>query len=182
MSKTNTFSVLFLLTFIFSAWTIQTPWEEFVSIDGKFRIMMPGTVTKKVNEIDTPIGKLSYHTVLHQPVDEKSDNLVYMVSYCEYPLNAIHSDSIYMVKDFFETTVNTAVESVDGVLQYSSEINLRDYPGRIWKLSYNEGKALIKTKAFLIKNRYYSIQTITLQEKSLNISTDRFLDSFELID
>lgn len=182
MRRATTFYCVILFTCLFSAWTIDSTWEEYVSIDGKFRIMMPGAVTKKVNEVDTPIGKLSYHTVLHQTTDDKADNLVYMVSYCEYPSNAIHSDSVYLVKDFFETTINTAVESVEGVLQYSSEINLRDYPGRIWKVSYNDGKALIKTKAFLIKNRYYSIQTITLKEKSLNISIDRFLDSFELID
>ena len=105
-----------------------------------------------------------------------------MISYCIYPRNAIHSDSLDLIDEFFDTTVATAVESVGGNLQYSSEISLRDYPGRIWKVAYNEDKALIKTKSFLIGNRYYSIQTITLKEKALNSSTDKFLDSFYLID
>lgn len=183
MKQTTTiFTCIIALSFIFSSWMLPHPWKEFISTEGKFRVMIPGKLTQKSNEMKTPIGTLTYHTYLHQPEEKDADNLVYMVSYCEYPRNAIHSDSLTLIDDFFETTVGTAVASVDGELQYNSNIKILDYPGRIWKVAYNEGEALIKTKAYLVNNRYYSIQTIMLKDKSLNFSADKFLDSFQLID
>ncbi len=182
--KSN-FIQLFLglsIALLFSAWTFPNPWKEYVSVDGKFKALFPGKVIEKSNDIETAIGTLTYHTYLHQSVDEDADNLVYMISYCVYPRNAIHSDSLDLIDEFFDTTVATAVESVEGDLQYASAISLKEFPGRIWKVNYNEDKAMIKTKSYLVGNRYYSIQTITLKEKSLNLSTDKFLDSFYLID
>jgi hypothetical protein len=104
-----------------------------------------------------------------------------MVSYCDYPKYSIHSDSTELVKDFFKTTVETAVESVKGELSYSSDITMNEFPGRLWRVDYNDGKALIKTKSFLVKNRYYSIQVISLKDKGMNLQIDKFLDSFSLL-
>jgi len=155
-------------------------WELFKSHDGKFQILSPGEMVEKINPIKTEIGEMKYVTYLHQSENKNADNLVYMVSYCDYPENSIHSDSIDLVNEFFETTVSTAVESVHGELQYSTEIKLGKYPGRLWRINYNEGNALIKTKSFLVGRRYYSIQAITLKDRSLNLSMDKFLDSFSL--
>jgi hypothetical protein len=166
---------------LFSAWTIA-PWQEFVSYEGKFKILTPGELMVKVNPIETAIGHLEYHTFIYQPEDKQSDNLVYMVSYCDYPDHSVNSDSLNLMEDFFQTTIEGAVESVNGELRYSSEIKLGDYPGRLWRVDYAEGAVVIKTKAFLVGKRYYSLQTIMLKERSLNKSSDRFIDSFHLIE
>ena len=172
---------LLLLFSLLSLAMVSPKWELFKSFDGKFKILIPGEMVKKENPIETKIGTLNYITFLHQSEEKDAENLVYMISYCDYPEYSIHSDSTELVKDFFETTVETAVESVDGELRYASEITLDDYPGRLWRVDYNEGKALIKTKSFLVKNRYYSIQVITLKDKSMNLEVDKFLDSFGLL-
>ena len=156
-------------------------WELFQSVDGKFQVLTPGEMTEKVNPIKTEIGEMKYFTYLHQPENKDADNLVYMVSYCDYPEYSIHSDSTELLAEFFETTVATAVESVGGELQYSTDINIGEYPGKLWRINYNEGHALIKTKSFLVGRRYYSIQAITLKDRSLNVSMDKFLDSFRLL-
>jgi hypothetical protein len=159
----------------------QENWDVFQSFDGKFKVLTPGEMVTKENPIKTEIGELNYITFLHQPAEKNPDNLVYMVSYCDYPKYSIHSDSTELVEEFFKTTVETAVESVKGELSYSSEITMNEFPGRLWRVDYNDGKALIKTKSFLVKNRYYSIQVISLKEKGMNLQVDKFLDSFSLL-
>ncbi len=161
----------------------QSKWEHFVSYEGRFKVLTPGEFVESAKEVETEIGTLTYHTFYFQEKEEKSaDNLFYMVSYVDYPEGSIHSDSLELLPSFFETTIETAAKSVDGSLLYSSEINLFDYPGRLWRIDYLEEKVTIKTKGILANSRYYNIQTISLKGKNLNPMVDKFLDSFKIID
>ncbi len=168
--------ILFFLSFL------QSKWQPFTSETGKFTVLAPGEFVEKINTTETQIGKTEYHTFLYQSEDDKADNLVYMVSYCDYPEGSIHSDSTELVKDFLEVTVDSAVKSVKGELFYSSEIHLGKYPGVLWRVNYQDGEATIKTKSYLVGRRYYSVQTVTYKEKGLNPMIDKFLDSFTLIE
>lgn len=172
---------LIALGFFFSLWA-GGEWKEFVSYDGKFRVSVPGELELRSKQIETAIGEISYHTFVLQPDEDASDNLVYMVSYCDYPKGAVHSDSTDLLSDFFETTVETAVSSVEGELRYTTPIELRDYPGRLWRIDYNDGEAIIKSKCYLVGHRFYSLQAITVKDRSLNPSMDKFFDSFELLE
>ncbi len=160
---------------------VNPEWKEFSSYEGKFRILAPGPMTEKVDSVETPLGTLAYHIFFHQSEDKNADNLFYMVSYCDYPAHAVHSDSTGILEDFFKTTIETATFSVDGDLIYSTDIQLDDYPGKFWRIEYLKGNAIIKTRAFLIGSRYYSTQTIMLKNKSLNPSSDKFFDSFTIL-
>ena len=159
-----------------------TEWKEYVSFEGKFKILTPVEVEERQTEIETALGPIVYHTLFGQEDGAKVDNYVYMVSYCDYPEFSVHSDSTELLQEFFEETINSATESVGGTLMYSSEITLKGYPGRLWRIDYKDDSASIKTKAYVVGRRFYSIQTVTLREKSLNPSIDKFLDSFKLID
>ena len=174
----NYFS-LFMVFILFSF--VSPDWEVFQSFDGKFKILSPGDMEKKEKTIETGIGDITYTTHFHQPTEKNPDNLVYMVSYCDYPEYSIHSDSTAFLEEFFKTTIESSVESVNGELSYTSEIKLGKYPGKIWRVDYNDGGASIKTKAYMVKNRLYTLQVITLKEKALNIWADKFLDSFSLL-
>jgi len=103
------------------------------------------------------------------------------VSYCDYPEGTVHSDSLDLLKDFFQATVESSVTSVNGELFYAADIKLGDHPGKLWRVNYRDNTAAIKTKAFVAGNRYYAVQAITLRDKSLNNAIDKFLDSFEII-
>jgi hypothetical protein len=78
--------------------------------------------------------------------------------------------------------MDQAAKSVNGELTYYDFAWHKEYPGYLWRIDYLDGKALIKTKAFLVNRRYYAIQTVTIRPKSLNLSTDRFMDSFRVIE
>ncbi|MDX1943493.1 MAG: hypothetical protein SFU99_23200 [Saprospiraceae bacterium] len=157
-------------------------WREFNSYDGRFSILSPGEMKEKIDSIQTPIGILTYHTFFFQANQENADNVLYMLSYCDYPEGSMHSDSTELLQEFFDATLESATASVKGELMYERNAKYKNYPGKIWRIDYLDGKALIKTKAFVIERRYYTIQTITRKDRSLNFSSEKFLDSFKLLE
>lgn len=157
-------------------------WQELVSTQGRFRIKTPGYLTEKVDTLNTSLGLQTYHTFFYQSPDKEADNLFYMISYCDYPEGSIDVDSTELVDEFFDVTVKESAFSINGDLVYSNPIEWNGYPGRIWRVDYLKGSAVIKTRAYLVGNRYYAIQTVMLKDKSLNPSSDQFFNSFYLLD
>lgn len=170
---------LFLLFPLFL--TAQQDWQEFLSYDGKFKIKTPGKLQENVDTIETAIGKLAYHIFYYENEAQSAENVWYMISYCDYPEGAMHSDSTELLNDFFEGTIEEAVDAVKGELRYATEINELDFPGRLWRIDYLDGQAIVKTRAYMVENRYYAIQTISLKDRHLNKLQDKFLDSFKLL-
>lgn len=159
----------------------QGPWEEYKSYDGRFRMLAPGPVKTKITPMKTDIGSIEYHTFYVETTEKDADNIVYLVSYCDYPEGSVHSDSTELREEFFKTTIESSVISVNGTLRYSSDDNLDGFPGKIWRVDYNKGNSLIKSKCYLVKNRYYCVQVVSHREKSLNTASDKFLESFHFL-
>lgn len=173
--------ILFLFPLILTAQE-DGPWNNYHSLEGDFSIDWPeGEMVQRADTIQTALGEQVYHIFMVQK-NEKADNVMYMLSYCDYPEGTVHSDSTDLLQEFFEATMDQAAKSVNGELTYYDFTWYKDYPGYLWRIDYLDGKALIKTKAFLVENRYYAIQTVTIRPKSLNLSTDRFMDSFKVIE
>lgn len=173
------------LIFLFCAGTLpaQEQWEEHQSYEGRFRILAPGQMKQQVDSVETPLGKLAYHVFFHQPAEKDSaDNLIYMVSYCDYPPLTLDEDSTELLNEFFAATIESAVESVGGELAYADERPYFGHPGRIWRIDYLNGQAVIKTRALVAGNRYYALQTATVKGRSLNTASSRFMDSFRLLE
>ena len=172
---------LLLAGLVLMSWMPIEDWKTFKDYDGRFSVLVPGELEKRSTAIDTEIGTLTYHSFVYQSKDEEADNLVYMVSYCDYPEQTIHSDSTELIQSFFETTLESSVKSVEGELVYETDVTMDNFPGKHWRVNYNGDKATIKTKAYVVGRRYYSVQAITYKYKSLNPSMDKFLDSFRLL-
>ncbi len=175
-------ATLFLLPFLSLAQT--NTWEEVKSFEGRFRVLAPGSMQLAVDTMETPVGALTYYTYYYQPpAEEKSaENLMYMVSYCDYPEGSLHADSTELLAEFFETTRESGAFSINGDLIYHSERNLGDANGQYWRIDYLDGNAVLKTWALVAGRRFYSVQTATVATRSLNRSTDRFFESFTLIE
>lgn len=157
-------------------------WHFFKSDDGKFEVQVPGVFIEKADSLATPLGDLVYHTAFFQQEKPNADNLFYMVSYCDYPEGSIHSDSLELLSDFFATTMESAAGSVMGRLVYADPIQMDQFPGWQWRIDYLEDQVVIKTRAFVVKRRYYAIQTIMYKNKNLNRSASRFFESFRLLE
>ena len=156
-------------------------WDEFKSYEGRFRVLTPGEMQMNERSIHTDIGEVKFITYYHQDSRTDAENDLYMVNYCDYPAHTIHSDSTELLEDFFVNTLEAAIESVGGELRYSDVLNYKEYPGRHWRIDYQNGHATIKTRAFLVKNRFYTVQTATERGRSMNQATDDFFDSFALL-
>ena len=156
-------------------------WKVFQSYEGSFKVEIPtGMMLQNERVIYTDIGEITYHTYYYQEEGKNFENALYVVSYCDYPDYTIHSDSTALLPEFFNNTITSAEESVIGELRYEEDINYKDFPGKLFRIDYREGTATLKSKVFIVKNRFYNIQIATTRGKSLNSAADRFLDSFRL--
>ena len=158
------------------------PWKEFTDYEGRFKVKLPGKFSHKIDTVETPVGLLAYHIYFYNNPSDNPDNVFYMISYCDYPDETVHSDSTTLLEEFFDASMDQAATAVNGELTYHNEAWLEGYPGRLWRIDYLDRKALVKTKAFMVNQRYYAIQVVTIQQKSLNLSTNKFMDSFQLLE
>jgi len=158
-------------------WRVN-PWKEYKSVEGKFQVLTPGDFDKAVDTVRTDLGKLAYHILVYNNQQKNAENLFYMITFCDYPPGTIHSDSTALLKDFFEASIDQAASSVKGEVVYQSDVSLQGYPGKVWRINYLRDQAVIKTKAFMVRNRFYSIQTVTLKDMAMNAASERFFDSF----
>lgn len=156
----------------------SNPWKEYKSLEGKFSVLTPGEFDKAVDSVQTPLGKLAYYILVYNNTQKNAENLFYMVTFCDYPPGTIHSDSTDLLKDFFAASIDQAASSVKGDLAYQADITQQGFPGKIWRINYLRDQAVIKTKAFMVRNRFYTIQTVTLKDMAINAASDRFFDSF----
>ncbi|MBK8506571.1 MAG: hypothetical protein IPL46_32870 [Saprospiraceae bacterium] len=157
------------------------PWQPFVSLEGGFQILAPGELQHKVQEIETEMGTIDYHTYFLATKGDSLGNFVYMVSFYRSESLQIPTDSIDLLKDFFNASVEQAAQSVVGeVVIYDDLIYQYKYPGRFWRIHYNEGASVLKTRVYLIEGTFYSIQVATDASSSLSNDIDRFMNSFKL--
>lgn len=170
------FIFLIFSTLIF----FQNDWTLFSNEKGRFQIDSPGEFTEKVDSIETEIGKIAYHTFFYKMENEAGDD-IFMVNYCDYNLDFEMSDSTEIIEDFFQATMEAAAESVNGEILYQNDIQLNNHAGKLWRINFEDGNAVAKTKAYLVDNRYYGVQVISLHNKSAYDLVDRFFNSFKLL-
>ncbi len=161
-----------------SAWLRQSSgWSEFLSVDGGFKVLSPVALRERADTVPTALGNLVYHS-FHC---KEGAGMVYMVSYCDYPEYSIHEDSVELLKEFFQATMEQAAQSVEGEIVYQEDRLVLGYPGQVWRINSPKSKSVIRTRAFVAGNRYYAVQTVMMKGESLNPSSERFLDSFRLL-
>jgi len=173
-----------ILLYLLSACVILSPeWTTFKSIEGKFQIEVPGEMEHTIQQIETDLGTINYHTFYLASLSDTSGNFVYMVSFYRSPSLLVPEDSIGLIGDFFDATVEQAAHSVSGEVLILDEIRYQNrYPGRFWRIHYNGGRSVLKTKAYLVDDTFYSIQVAVDASFGLSNEVDRFMNSFKLID
>jgi hypothetical protein len=176
-SATKAFVFLCLSLVIFS-FAYQQSWELFASKEGGFTVMSPATLEEKVDTMSTHLGELIQHTFYYADYDGNTDNFVYMISYHDFPEEVLHPDSTELQSLFLDNSIEQAVSSLSGELVYQDAFYAPSGPGRIYKISYNEGTAVVKSKIFLVGDRFYNARVFGTSDKDPNNDMNRFLDSF----
>ena len=98
----------------------------------------------------------------------------------EYPSGTAHSDNKAALPEIFEGSVNGAVANVAGKLLSDQAIEINGYPGREFRIDFQDGLAVIKMRSYLVKNKMFILQTICDPKKEGNAAAERFFASFKL--
>ena len=114
------------------------------------------------------------------PDPAKAENVIYALSYIDYPRGALHHDSTELVQEFFASSEDEAVAAMRGELVYASEKSVSAYPARQWRIDYNDGGATARTLAVVAYNRYYEVKVFSLKASGPNDAAAKFFDSFRL--
>ncbi len=172
-----------LLNQLEQSWERKARWEERNDIDGRFKLLAPAVLTHKVDTVETSLGKQAYHTFfLQAPDKDEAENIIYAISYVDYPDGTLHHDSLELVDEFLTGTEEEAAIAVGGEVIYSSDKLISDFPARQWRIDYPSkgGTASARTLAGVAGNRYYELKVFSLQASGLNKSADKFFDSVRL--
>jgi len=161
-----------------SAWQRESAgWKPFLSDLGKFQVLVPGEMTERVDSLETPVGKLFQHSFLCKD----GADLVYIVDYVDYPELSLPGDSLDLLKDFLQATVEEEVQVSGGELVFEESADILGYPGKIWRINVPASRSVIRSRAFIAGDRFYALRAIASKAKALNPSGDRFLNSFRLL-
>ena len=164
-----------------TSWENQQRWADQADLDGRFRIFTPARLEEATDTLETAVGRQVFHTFFYEvPDPAKADNVIYALSYVDYPAGALHHDSTDLVSELLATTEEAATEAVNGEVIYSRELSVSGYPARQWRIDYRDGEASARTLAIVAHNRYYEVKTFALKTRGINRSNKRFFDGLEL--
>jgi hypothetical protein len=177
----NLKSLAAVLTFLFISFgfTTASQWEIYEVAD--FKAKFPSKPTYETQVVNSAVGNLTMHIHMYDASNTGTDdNLVYGIISTEYPDSTIDSNDSELMSNMFRSAIDGAVSNVKGKLLSEKNISIGKYPGREIKVDYGDGVAFIRMRLYLVKNKMYILQTITLTEKDNNASINEFLNSFQL--
>lgn len=165
------------------SWEEDHRWVEHNDLDGRFRLRSPAEFTHHVDSIETAVGVQAYHTFhLQAPDMDRAENVIYALSYVDYPQGSLHHDSLELVTEFLLGTEEEAGAAVGGKTVYAADKLISGYPARQWRIDYPSrgGVASARTLAIVAGNRYYEVKVFSRSDKGINESADKFFDSLRI--
>jgi len=146
-------------------------WKEFVSKEGRYKVLMPGTPPKVDSKGDAGKNDFKMNTV---PVG----NAVYGAGHLDFRAKVKYSSA----KQFYDEWLQSNVATVAGKVASDQEIKLGKYPGREVQIIHGEDGLIMRTRLFLVGQRFYQLLVVGTKEEVTSKDADKFLDSFRLTD
>lgn len=176
------FAFFLILLLAVNVFFVFPDWVVFKDRSNSYTISFPHAPLESSQQINSAVGLLDLNIAMHEVGNAPDDNMVYMAIYSDYPDTLVNSDfSDEIINKFFDGAVNGAVTNVQGSLIKSDTASYRDYPGRSIQIDYGNGQAVIEMKFYLVKNRAYILQVISPFTNPENKSSQRFFNSFALL-
>lgn len=150
-------------------------WETFVSEAGRFSAVFPGTPSENIQEGDIAADAGESGQIVLENAEESSG---YIVFYLDFPMvpETIPDEEI-------QSILNT---SRDGFVQNhellgEQDIELDGHLGKEIELQMPE--TYVKARMYWVESRlYFVVASAPTQDDAIAQDTDRFLDSFMLLD
>jgi hypothetical protein len=148
-------------------------WKEFVSKEGKFKVLMPGTPKESEAETESDFGK----GVLHMN-SLAASGMMFAANYSDFPTEV----KKVPLKQIYDSSRDGAVANMEGKLAKEKDIKLGDHPGREVLIDVAGGKRLFRARVYLVGQRLYQVVVFGTKEAATSKDADKFLDSFKLMD
>ena len=177
----KTIKIALLFTFL-SSFVCLPIWKEYQNYEGRFSIQLPSEeVQTKIIPIKTAVGDLEEHSFYQVPPSSDAENKFYQVTYIDYPAGTFHRDSTELRELFYQISIESAAARLGGKVLYWDNIETQTVKGKIWRIDYNKGNSVMKTKAFLFGDRFFTVSVATQKARSRNLEMDKFLESFRFL-
>jgi len=134
-------------------------------------------MTKQEKVVDTEMGQLTTVAYTYEG-DEEDKNKLYMINEVQYPTGTFPEDSLLLMTDYLEAAIETAARAITGELLYAHRLDTDDYVGFLFRIKYNEGKAVMKGYSILHNDVFYMVKAYAHTDDSLNDDMNIYLESF----
>jgi hypothetical protein len=125
--------------------------------------------------------EIIYHTVCTCSIGDKGPAIKYTLMLASYPDEIFIKESDEFLTSFWEETIKASAQSVLGEIVYQ---DIRQEPigsQAVWRISYDKGKGVIKSKAF-VRTRYFAAVKVDFPyDKRHTNQMDDFLNSFKAL-
>ncbi len=177
MKNLKAFLVLTILSFTpFVSYSQNWRVNTFDSL--QFVVSSPEPLIKKTKESLTEVGKQVVHSFGLKP--KNKENLIYQVIVLQYPVGSFPKDSIDLKNSVLSSLIEDTVIDENSDLIYSESTGQQGIKGMQWRI-HNRNQIVIRSKAFVFKDRVYIVQVMSEMQKSLNKDVDKFMDSFQFM-
>jgi hypothetical protein len=152
-------------------------WREYVSANGRFRVLMPGDLTEERRTIDTPTGKresVSVSAVLNRK-PWLANRGFYFVTYADLGDQAAGTSPERLLDDEREE----AVKRLNGRVVREQAVSLGHHAGLEIEVATQMG--LVKERIYLVNQRVYQLVVGGKMEAS-SPGADKFFSSFRLLE
>jgi len=152
---------------------VKPEWKEFISSDGGYSVLFPGTPIEQTQQVNTVDGAINMHFI-----EFNGKTFSYFTGYVDYPESLFYRE--------------TADEILDGmrdrgvsknILLSEDILSLDGDPGRDLKVQMSGGKYIKYQRIYLVEHRAFQIIAVVAVKDEDNKSyyIKKFLDSFKLI-
>jgi len=149
--------------------SVEDPWKEFTSREGKFSVIMPGEPTYTTQTAPTKEGMVQIHMFLIG-----HGVMAYGIIYNDVP------GAIADVQKYLDERRNGAVLTSKGTLISEKKISIEGHPGREIKLKTADNMQYTG-RLYFIDGRFYQVIVTAPAEVNAEAVSAKFLDSFKLL-
>jgi hypothetical protein len=149
-------------------------WTKYTSKKGGFSVVMPGTPRESTKTVKTPYDTYEHNLlILADPVN----GTAYAIDFTDLPEDLLQGAS---VETFLDTECDVFLQKAKCKLLSQKAITRGRLLGREIEVELLAGKAISRTRIFLVGRRIYHLSVIMPRAQANAADMERFLDSFGL--
>ncbi|MCK4233542.1 RDD family protein [candidate division WOR-3 bacterium] len=154
----------------------EQKWQEFTSQEGRFSVLMVGTVNESIYEDKAKSlnGPSEFHAF-----SADNMNIDFLVAYRDYPdwyIQRINPDSL------LEQVKNGIVVGFKGNIIFEEIVYLEEFRGKKIMAMSQDRKTTMQSKIFLVENRVYLLFTEFPEGNEYSKDVEKFMNSFKIIE